>query len=236
MKKQIFVLCAVFSLVMMLGLSASAAEEQDDINEESKIDSYIYELVEDYENGTFEERNDLPDVDAHMLLKPEEIENLQVEHIYDNRQIGENEFVASRISFYDLDKSDQNEQDGVVIYVAIQYDKKDFGDPWDYIMLNRVKGGVVRQEGNVSCSSISFRYYVTGDAYNADGSRAGLKGNSVYYNGELENPKIGTTYYIEGPKDYYYNMGVINSVVAGFMRATLSNGSQFEVSIDISSI
>lgn len=144
--------------------------------------------------------------------------------------------MASCISFYDLDKSNQNEQNGVTIYVAIEYAKKDFGEPWDYVMLNKIKGGVVRQTGNISCSSLSFRYSVYGDAYNADGSRAGLKGASVVYNGELKNAVISNTYYISGPKDYYYNMGTTGSFIAGMMRATLSNSSQFEVAIDISSI
>ena len=221
---------------MMMSVSVSAALAAE-IQSTSSIDPYIYELIDSYENGEFQERNDLPELDVRKLFPSQQF-NLEASSydIYDNRKVGQDTYVASRISFYDLDKSDQNEQNGVTIYVAIEYAKKDFGDPWDYVMLNKVKGGVVRQTGTVSCSSISFRYAVYGDSFNADGSRAGLKGNSVNYNGELKTPSIGKTYYIYGPKDYYYKMGATGSFVAGMMQATLSNSSQFEAAIDISAI
>lgn len=232
--KKLFIFCA--SLIMMLSISASTALAEE-IQSTSTINPYIYELIDSYENGTFQERNDLPELDVRQLFASQPLNAEKSSYdIYDNRQIGKDTYVASRISFYDLDKSDQNEQNGVTIYVAIEYSKKDFGDPWNYVMLNKIKGGVVRQTGNISCSSISFRYSVSGDAYNADGSRAGLKGASVVYNGELKNPVIGNTYYISGPQDYYYNMGATGSFIAGMMRATLSNSSQFEVAVDISAL
>ncbi len=233
MKKLLF-FC--ISLMMMCSISISTALAEE-VHSTSAIDPYIYELIDSYEKGIFQERNDLPELDIEQLFASQSLNAEGGSYdIYDNRQIGKDTYVASRISFYDLTKSDQNEQNGVTIYVAIEYAKKDFGDPWDYVMLNKVKGGVVRQTGNVSCSSLSFRYSVYGDAYRADGSRVGLKGASVNYNGELKNPVIGNTYYISGPKDYYYNMGVEGGFIAGLMRATLSNSSQFEASIDISSI
>ena len=233
MKKKIIILVTTFIFTFLFSLTSFASNNE----EEGNIENYIYEIINDYENGVFTERNDLNDIDVHQLFSfINDENNRNVRHIYDNRQIGAESYVASRISFYDLDKSDQNEEDGVVIYVAIQYEKKDFGDPWDYVMLNRVKGGVVRQTGSISCKSLSFRYKVYGDAYDANGNRVGLKGAEVSYNGELNNPKIGTTYYIDGPKDYYYNMGATYSVIAGFMRATLSNDVQFEAAIDISSL
>lgn len=220
---------------MMLSVSVGTALAEE--IHTTSTDSYIYELIDSYEKGTFEERNDLPELDVRQFFaSPSPNSEASSYDIYDNRQIGKDTYVASRISFYDLEKSDQNEQNGVTIYVAIEYAKKDFGDPWDYVMLNKIKGGVVRQTGNVSCSSLSFRYSVYGDAYNADGSRAGLKGASVLYNGELNNPVIGNTYYIAGPQDYYYNMGATGSFIAGMMRATLSNSSQFEAAVDISAI
>lgn len=231
--KKFLIFCASFIMTLFIFGSTAWAEE----THITSTDSYIYELVNSYEKGTFKERNDLPELDIKRFFATPLFDSKDSSYdIYDNRKIGEDTYVASRISFYDLDKSDQNEQNGVTIYVAIEYAKKDFGNPWDYVKLNKVKGGVVRQTGNVSCSSVSFRYSVYGDAYNADGSRAGLKGSNVDYNGELNNPVIGKTYYISGPQDYYYNMGAKGSFIAGMMRATLSNSSKFEATIDISSI
>ncbi len=140
----------------MMSVSVSAALASE-IQSTSSIDPYIYELIDSYENDEFQERNDLPELDVRKLFPSQQF-NLEASSydIYDNRKVGKDTYVASRISFYDLDKSDQNEQNGVTIYVAIEYAKKDFGDLWDYVMLNKVKGGVVRQTGTVSCSSISF--------------------------------------------------------------------------------
>ena len=234
--KKFLLFCASFIIALSTFVSTALAADSE-IQSDSNIDPYIYELIKSYEQGTFQERNDLPELDIHKLLpsQPLNAEDSSYD-IYDNRKIGENTYVASRISFYDLDKSDQNEKDGVTIYVAIEYAKKDFGDPWDYVMLNKVKGGVVKQDTSVSCSSISFRYSVYGDAYNSDGTHAGLKGKQVSYNGELKNPSVGTTYSISGPKDYYYNMGAVGGFIAGMMRAKLSNTAEFEVAVDITAI
>lgn len=236
MKSKIYTL--FFSLLFVMSFTLVSFASNSNIKSEQKIDTYIYEILSDYENGQFKERNDLININSHGFF-PEikNSPNSDVINLYDNRQIGENEFAATRISIVNnLEQSNQDEKDGIVAFTTIVYNKLDMNDPYDYVMLKKVKGGIVRQDKAVSASSISFRYWVVGDAYNSDGSHKGLEGSEVQYNGELNNPKIGTTYYIEGPNDYYYCMGTYGTVIAGFMRVTLSNGSTFECSSAITAI
>lgn len=236
MKSKIYTL--FFSLLFVMSFTLVSFASNSNIKSEQKIDPYIYEILSDYENGQFKERNDLININPHGFFPEiENSPNSDVINLYDNRQIGENEFAATRVSIVnDLEQSNQDEKDGIVAFTTIVYNKLDMNDPYDYVMLTKVKGGIVRQDKAVSASSISLRYWVYGDAYTSDGLRKGLEGSEVQYNGELNNPEIGTTYYIEGPKDYYYCMGVFGTLTAGFMRITLSNGSTFECSSAITAM
>lgn len=211
--------------------------QSQNINTE-QTDPYIYEILNSYENGTFVERNDLSSVNTRLLLPSiRDANELDIIDLYDNRQIGLNEFAATRVSVVkDLEKTDQGSSESIVAYVTIVYNNLDMGDAFDYPMLTKVKGGIVRQDGTISASSLSFAYQVAGDAFTPTGEHRGIQGSIVRYNGELENPQIGTAYFINGPSDYHYCMGSIGSRVAGFMRVTLSNGKTFEVSTGMEAV
>lgn len=229
----IFLLSTIF--LFPFGFRSYATNNH--IESEQRIESYIYKILNDYESGNFKERNDLNSVHLQELLPDHRsISNNNIVNLYDNRKIGANQFEATRISIVkDLEQSNQTAKNEIVAFTTIVYNTLDMNDAFDYVMLTKIKGGIVRQDGNVSASSLSFKYWVTGDAYNSSGVRQGLKGSSVDYNGELNNPKVGTTYYIGGPKDYYYCMGAYGSQIAGYMRVSLSNGSSFESTSAITS-
>lgn len=215
---------------------AFASDSQDIRTEQTA--SYIYEILNSYESGTFVERNDLPSVDTRLLLPSTQNTNeLDIVELYDNRKIGSNEFAATRVSIVkDLEKTDQGSSEGIVAFVTIVYNNLDMGDAFSYPMLTKVKGGIVRQDGTISASSLSFAYNVGGDAFTPSGEHRGIQGSVVKFNGELENPQIGATYFINGPSDYHYCMGSIGSHVAGFMRVTLSNGKTFQVTTGMEAI
>lgn len=217
------------------------AQESNNIEVEGKIDQDIYEMVEAYKNGLFSEKNENRKIQTRQLfssLGMNEEEN--VDYIYDNKQIDENTYEATQIAFYSLEQENQGSKDGVIIFCRIVYDTKNFGDPWDYVMLTKVKGGVVQNNGNYWCEFLKMRYKVGGDAYDASGNRCGWKGKETQYGGAVSSPSVGTTYYITGPSDYYYNMGAAGGHVAGFVKATISfrlgNSDYLEVSSGITSL
>lgn len=199
--------------------------------------------------GTFVEKND------SQTMKPEEIflksgmaktqsnDDIKVDYIYDITRTDEDTYEATRIALYDvsLEQTSQGQKSGVVLFTTIVYKEQHFGKPWSFVMLTQIKGGVVKNDTNYWCENISFRYHVYGDGYTAAGTRVGWTGKEVQYNGVLSYPTVGTTYYINGPSDYYYDMGVHNSAIVGFMRGTItyrgsSNQSQLEVASSITSI
>ena len=96
----------------------------------------IFEILNSYENGTFVERNDLPSVNTRLLLPSTQAANeLDIVDLYDNRQIGINEFAATRVSVVkDLEKTDQGSSEGIVAFVTIVYNNLDMGDAFDYPM------------------------------------------------------------------------------------------------------
>lgn len=97
---------AVFiTLFTFLSTFLAFGSQSQSINAE-QTDSYIYEILNSYENGTFVERNDLPSVNTRLLLPSTQAANeLDIVDLYDNRQIGINEFAATRVSVVkDLEK------------------------------------------------------------------------------------------------------------------------------------
>lgn len=53
--------------MMMCSISISTALAEE-VHSTSAIDPYIYELIDSYEKGIFQERNDLPELDIEQLF------------------------------------------------------------------------------------------------------------------------------------------------------------------------
>lgn len=232
-------LCFFFVMTLVFAASTSAfasnntdAEMNSNVKVEGPIDPEIYQMVENYQAGTFKERNE------SKTLKPEALFNsfglgveqikqgsdIFVEYIYDIKQMEPETYEATRVALVSLEQETQGSYRSVVIFCRIVYQEKSFsGNPWSYIMLTKVKGGVVQNNGDIWCETLRMRYSVHGIAYDANGNWKGYQGASTQYGtAHVYAPQVGTTYYIDGPCDYYYDMGVPSSAVAGFVQGGIS--------------
>lgn len=234
--KRILCLAMAFLLCFLFNMSVFA-QENNDIKIEGNIDQDIYEIVEAYKNGTFIEKNENARISTNQLFRSlgiSEQNDEKVKYIYDNKKVDEDTYEATQIAFYSLEQENQETQDGVILFCRIVYDVKNFDNSNDYVMLTKVKGGVVQNNGNYWCEFLKMRYDVGGDAYDASGNRCGWKGKSTNYGTAVSSPTVGTTYSISGPSDYYYNLGVVGSHIAGFVQGTISfrlgNSTNLEVS------
>lgn len=195
---------------------------------EGLIEPEIYQMVEDYKNGTFIQRNE------SAALEPEDIfsafgvdkiskDDFDVDYIYDIKKIGDDSYAATRIAMVSLEKEDQGTSNGVVMFTRITYEEKYFnGNPWSYVKLTKVGGGVVQNNGNIWCEALYLKYDNKGDAYDASGNRLGYRDTSVDYGGAVYAPTVGVKYVINGPNDYYFNMGTQFSNVVGYTKGTIS--------------
>lgn len=218
------------------------------ITEKTYIDPDIYQMINDYERGTFVERNEDEDINAKQILDSfgttsETSTTADIKYLYDVKELDSNTYAATRIALYSsLRQENQDEKNGVIVFCRIVYEQKDFGKPWGFLKLTGVESGVVRNNDNYWCEFLKMRYRVYGSAYDANGNRLGVKGRETDYNdtATVNSPTVGHTYSINGPNDYYYSMGEMDSVIAGFARANisfrLSSSEYLEVSSAIQAI
>ncbi len=202
------------------------------INEDGKIPDDIYELIEQYQNGSYCE--DISDFNGqarmifnnsnHVVASSPD-EEMNTTYLYSTNQIGVDTFESTQIVVYaSLNNESQDELHGVVIYNRITYEKKNFsGSAYNYIMLTKVNGGVVQNNGNYWCEALYLRYDVHGDAYTSAGSHVGYKGKDSGYSNQVYSPTVGTNYSISGPSDYYYSMGTYGTAVIGYTKGTISH-------------
>ena len=213
--------------------------EGSNIVQENGIDADIYQLVSEYQNGTH-----VQDIESKELAEKafntfglQEASNDNVNFIYDVNQVDSATYEATRIAFYTpLEQETQGEESNVIIFCRIVYEEKYFNDdPWPYIMLKKVKGGVVQNSDLHWCEHLYIRYMVAGDAYDASGNRKGWKGDETEYGDPIYAPEVGTTYSIQGPNDYYYNMGLPSSRVVGFVKGVISRRLGNSVELEVAS-
>lgn len=244
MKKFRTITAIGLALTMLMGSVTAFAEENvgaADLPEGvtiEKIDPYIYKMIDDYKNGTFIERDEDNCIDARDLFSENDVsldDDSNVEYIYDLHKIDDNTYEATQVALYNSSKNDTDTVRDVTATFTIVYEKKDFGDYWDYIMLTRLKGGIVK-EGKFECTELMMKYNVSGDAYDANGNRKGLKGKSTRFSDyTINNPVVGNAVYsMPGPSDYYYNMGATGTLVAGYFVANIENSSGTTDSIPLS--
>ena len=224
------------AFTMLFGTTAFAKDlgletEAESNIEIEEVDPYIYEMIDAYENGTFVERND------SKMFKPSEIFNEinplsdsseDVDFIYDLRKIDEGIYEATQISLYASDNEDTSQRTkyGVKIFCTIVFEEKYFDDPWPYIMLNRVKGGVLDESQDYEAVELRMGYTAEGDAYDDNGTRIGSK--RLYKspsNYSVNNPLVGPAYSIAGPKTYYFNSGISPMLIAGMVEVDIENSN-----------
>lgn len=223
------------AFTMLFGTTAFAKDlgletEAESNIEIEEVDPYIYEMIDAYENGTFVERND------SETFKPSEMFNEitplsdvleDIDYIYDLRKIDEETFEATQVALYSsLENELQDEKYGVKMFCSIVFKQQDFGDEWPYIMLTRVKGGVIEEADSYECIVLEMRYKVKGDAFDEDGNRYGWQSDSTSFSDySIKNPVVGPAYSMPGPSDYYYNMGSICSSVGGFVEGEIEDNT-----------
>lgn len=205
------------------------------------IDQNVYDLVEEYKTGLYEKRANDPARKLFLELGiTEEVcsDEINVDYIYSSSQLDSNAYEATRIAVYSssLEQETQDELHAVIVFNRIVYQKKTFGDPWNYIMLDEVKGGVVENTSSLYwCEYLYLKYDVHGIAFDSVGNRIGYINNGIDYGGAVEHPTVGSTYYIDGPSDYYYNMGDHSSAVVGWTKATISRRLSGSETLEVSS-
>lgn len=246
MNKHLKIITALsLAFTMLFGITAFANDLNSDTEAESNIeieevDPYIYEMIEAYENGTFIERND------SETFKPSEMFNEitplsnsseDIDYIYDLRKIDENIYEATQISLYASDNEDTSQRTkyGVKIFCTIVFEEKYFDEVWPYIMLNRVKGGVLEEAQDYEAIELRMGYTAEGDAYNSNGTRIGskrlYKSPSSY---RVNNPLVGPAYSIAGPKTYYFNSGIYPMTIAGMVEVDIENSNGSTATVEAS--
>lgn len=228
-----------FCFSLCIVSNASSLQENTDIKVEGAIDKDIYDMISAFENNTYVERNEDSTLMASEAFSTfgvgEEEDNTT--YLYDTKQIGTNTFEATRVALYaaSLEQSNQNELYGVVLFVSIVYNREYFNGIPCY-MLTRVKGGVVQNGSNYWCEALAFRYIEYGKAYTSSGVAVGTKSNSCNYNGSLNFPTKGVTYYINGPADYYYDTSSFLSHITGAMRGKITfRGTSKQYDLEVKS-
>lgn len=242
MKKLVALVCSLAMIIGMMSSTAYAVNTQSEYNNaailvpmvDGTIDDKVYSMVEGYRAGNFIERNDDPTMNPRQLfanmnnnlVSASENTNIKASCIYDIEQVDDTTFEATSVMLYsDLSQMTQDEADGVILFTTIVYEKASFdlkSGPSPVAMLKKIKGGVVQNNGKYWCEFLYMRYSVHGDAYDATGKRVGPMGDETDYGGAVISPQVGTTYYIDGPCDYYYDTNVFNTVLVGFTKGTIS--------------
>lgn len=220
-----------FSLVFSILVFASdtvTAQNQEMVA--GKVDDYVYEMIEDYESGVFVERNDVETIEMSTLFNEAATyssDDMNVTYLYDNRKIGSNTYAATQIAITEGEEDSMSDiHYGVKAVCVIEYNLMDVGDWYDYIMLVNVKGAILYENDDYDCTKLQLRYKVQGDAYDKNGNRYGWKGKETSLDKRtIYNPLVGFYYLESGPKDYYYCMGTVGSLVAGFLLAEIENSA-----------
>ena len=153
---------ALVAFLCITSTITTFAKNDNSVKIETGIDEDIYEMIEAHENNTFVEKNESNKMQTRELFKTfgmEEQSEESVKYIYDNKRVDENTYQATRIAMYSLEQESQGSKNGVIIFCRIVYDEKDFGDPWSYVMLKKVKGGVVQNNGNYWCEFLQLKYH-----------------------------------------------------------------------------
>lgn len=217
-----------FSLVSSIPVFASetvTAQDQEMIA--GRVDDYVYQMIEDYENGVFVERNDVETLEMSTLFGEASAysnDGMDVTYLYDNREIAPNTYAATQIAITEGEKNSMTVSKGVKAVCVIEYNLMDMDDWYEYIMLTKVKGAILYENDDYDCTRLQLRYEVKGDAYDKNGKRYGWKGKSSSFDDRtIYNPVVGFYYLQTGPQDYYYCMGVYGSLVAGFLSAKIEN-------------
>lgn len=238
MIKNLRILVAMCVMISIIGGSnvVFAAEQyevspgNEGIAVESEVDDYVYQMIEDYKNGTFVERNDLPELDIRKLFNDtqpstlNESDEYKVEYLYDNRMLEDGTYAATKVTMIeDLEDYSGSTRNGVKIQCTVFYSRLDMDDWFDYVMLLRTRGTVVEETGDYECTSMVISYKVYGDAYDKNGDRHGFKGDDG--SSTINNPIVGADYVYSGPADYYYNMGAGSSFVGASVEAEIQNAS-----------
>lgn len=229
--RQFIALSLCFSLVSSIPVFASetvTTQNQEMIA--GPVDDYVYEMIEDYENGVFVERNDVETLEMATLFDEESAysnSGMNVTYLYDNREIAPNTYAATQIVITEGEEdSDASISQGVKAVCVIEYNLMDVGDWYDYIMLTNVKGAILYENDDYDCTRLQLKYEVRGDAYDEDGNRYGWKGDATSFDDRtIYDPLVGFYYLQPGPRDYYYCMGVYGSLVAGFLSAKIENSA-----------
>lgn len=203
---------------------------QEQVLAGDKVDDYVYDMIEDYENGVFVERNDLETLEMSKLFVETNIYSADTENViylYDNREIGNNTYAATQISISKNEQDDGSDIDsGVKAVCVIVYNLMDMGDAFDYIMLVDVKGAILYENDDYNCTKLQLGYEVRGDAYDEDGNRYGMQGEySSLDKRTIYDPLVGFYYLQTGPRDYYYCMGAYGALVAGYLSADIENSA-----------
>lgn len=232
------VLSMLFGNVNALADELNKSSNNKNLTIEDNIDQYIYDMVDAYDNGTFVEHNDSKTLKPSNLFSESSTmskTNDKVDYIYDISKVDEDTYKATQVAF--LEDTRQGSNNGVAMFCTIVYDEKDFGRDWSYIMLTRVKAGVIRETGDYECKRLRIRYKVHGDAYDEDGKRYGYKGDETYFSDySVNNPIVGPAYSMPGPCDYYYNMGAYNGFVGGFAEGKIGNDDGDTSYLDIPNV
>lgn len=227
--RRFIALSLCFSLVSSISAFASeTVTAQDQEMVAGHVDDYVYEMIEDYENGVFVERNDVEMLEMSTLFDEVSAysnDGMNVTYLYDNREIAPNTYAATQIAIIEGEENSMADiSQGVKAVCVIEYNLMDVGDWYDYIMLINVKGAILYENDDYDCTRLQLRYEVKGDAYDEDGNRYGWKGESSSFDDRtIYNPLVGFYYLQTGPRDYYHCMGVYGSLVAGFLSAKIEN-------------
>lgn len=210
------------------------------------IDADIYNMVTNYENGTYQERNESNTVTPSKLFGSTRSTfdlNGTTEYLYDIKKIDNDTYAATQVALYtSLRQESQGTKNGVILFCRIVYDEKDFGQPYTFVKLQKVESGVVRNNNLYWCEFLRMRYRVCGAAYNSNGSKMGYKAKETEYEDTslISSPVEGVAYSITGPNDYYYSMGAAYGAIAGFARGNityrLSSSEYLEVSSALTAV
>ena len=230
MRKQKILSCFLTLVIFLVApLNVYATQISSEMPyRDGDIPADVYELIEEYKNGTYSVGTNDKNGIAQALFEGTadeadyESKDADVKKLYNLKKVAENTFEATQVSLYSLENTTQGQMKGVIIYNRITYNTKSFnGDPWNYVMLTKVSGGVVQNNGNYWCEALYLRYHVYGDAFSETGTHVGYKGADSGYGNQIYAPSVGTNYSRSGPSDYYYSLGYKGTALSGFTKGTI---------------
>lgn len=228
MKRNITLIAAIicaFSLCANPSVFATYSENNTP-QDAGRIDSDIYQMVADYYDGVFVERNDSTIDTSYFFTSDSNIASalsnsgLEIHTLYDTKQLAPGLYAATRVI---LAQEMQDTTRGVILFNRIKYQEASYSTEANrYVMLVEINGGVVANNGDYWCEYLWLTYDVHGDAWDASGNRLGYKGKAPDYGGSVNAPKVGTTYKINGPSDYYYNVATLGTAIVGKTKGRIS--------------